>query len=393
MNPANNQHIGIQSKLGDVWDGTLNNVDQLIPTDITAKSLTISIQDPGAGGTRTFAVQKDGVDTTQLLTFSNGETQKTITADVDFMPQDLVVLEHRSTGTPNAITQMEWEWAVQPDTDSECIYLGGSQDVPVNNASEYNYVVRSGGADNYISTEASRRVVFPTAGTISKLHVNISNSPGTGDQYDFNIRKNLSATGQLNVNIADSATEGDSGLDTMSIVAGDVVVFEVDPTNSPSLTRVRTGFVFVPTVPEEQVILTSTDNPLIDSGTAEYNTFGDGKPTAWSTVEADHDIKIFNPMTLSKLYVLLNAAPGGVTTRTFTVRKNAASTGVTVQFTGAEDSKGDTVNTEDLVADDRINIILQNVGSVVSSYAMWGIVLMEPASGLPTRSFVPGMLS
>lgn len=67
--------------------------------------------------------------------------------------------------------------------------------------------------------------------------------------------------------------------------------------------------------------------------------------------------------TLRNLRVFLTAAPGGATSRTFTVRVNGAGTTLLATVAGAATTATDLVNTVAVVAGDRISLLHTVVGA------------------------------
>jgi hypothetical protein len=71
--------------------------------------------------------------------------------------------------------------------------------------------------------------------------------------------------------------------------------------------------------------------------------------------------------TLSDLYVLLTAAPGGTTSYDVTIIKNGVATALTANITGASVSGSDNTNTVDFVRGDRICVQFDPTGSFPSA--------------------------
>ena len=85
------------------------------------------------------------------------------------------------------------------------------------------------------------------------------------------------------------------------------------------------------------------------------------------TNEDNTEIVITKASTISNLTVRLNNAPGGATTRTFTLRLNGANTALTVTITGAATTGTDAVNTVSVVQFDRIALLHTRTGAPVAS--------------------------
>jgi hypothetical protein len=93
----------------------------------------------------------------------------------------------------------------------------------------------------------------------------------------------------------------------------------------------------------------------LNSGAAitatDFFTFGTQKAN-----ETQAQILVTKSITLNRLFVTLTVAPGGVTSRTFTVRKNAANTTLAVTITGAATTGSNTATPTAFVQGDLISV-------------------------------------
>jgi hypothetical protein len=95
-----------------------------------------------------------------------------------------------------------------------------------------NYV--AAGSYGLSSTEANVAAPFPVAGTIGGLQIRLAGgSPGTGNNYVFNVMKNGLAVSGFTCTIADSATTC-TDTDTLSMAAGDTLSLRTTPTSNPT---------------------------------------------------------------------------------------------------------------------------------------------------------------
>jgi len=81
-------------------------------------------------------------------------------------------------------------------------------------------------------------------GTIKNLYIKLKSAPGSGNSWDFTLRKNGVGTA-LTVNIADFATTGNNTADSVSVSDGDWVSIESNPTSGPVEDYVYYGFTVV----------------------------------------------------------------------------------------------------------------------------------------------------
>jgi hypothetical protein len=87
-------------------------------------------------------------------------------------------------------------------------------------------------------------------------------------------------------------------------------------------------------------------------GNNNYLVYGDQ-----DTSEANTQIVITKDSVISNLTVRLTAAPGGTTSRTFTLRLNGANTALSVTITGAATTGSNTVDTVSVTQFDRIALL------------------------------------
>jgi hypothetical protein len=154
--------------------------------------------------------------------------------------------------------------------------------------------------------------------TITNLTVSLAAAPGVGSSRTFTLYLNGVATA-LSFTIADAATSGSSTA-VVNCVAGDLVYLQCSVTGTPTNTQTRVAFELNGANAYETMyggagalasLTTQYYCPLfsngvgIDGGSAFVNT---------SVVSA--------PGTITDLDVMLTIAPGGATSRTFTILKN-----------------------------------------------------------------------
>jgi len=79
--------------------------------------------------------------------------------------------------------------------------------------------------------------------------------------------------------------------------------------------------------------------------------------------------------TISNLNVLLEAAPDGAATRTFTIRKNGVNTALTVTITGANTTGSDNTNTVSVIPFDLISLLHTRTGTPAAAGAIATVLL------------------
>lgn len=87
-------------------------------------------------------------------------------------------------------------------------------------------------------------------------------------------------------------------------------------------------------------------------------------------IEYDASILLTRPALLQNLFVDLQTAPGGLTSRTFTICVNSVATALTVTVSGISTSGSDTVNTVAVNAGDKVSLIHTTTGSPALSVGL-----------------------
>ena len=117
----------------------------------------------------------------------------------------------------------------------------------------YNPII-SGNATTWNATEANRQQIFPTAGTLSLLSVELNGTPGANTAYKFTVRKN-SATTTLSVNIQDTATTGADLTNSTSVAKWDTIGYQSVASGTPTARLPRIAMKFTADVANESVLL------------------------------------------------------------------------------------------------------------------------------------------
>ena len=108
---------GAQTFENNATDG----IDECLCPPITVKSSIVKIETaPGASGTFQFAIQKNDVNTTNLVTFSGSDTQKESDEDVVFLCGDLIRWRLDETGSPSGPNIYQYSLVCKYDGDKDC---------------------------------------------------------------------------------------------------------------------------------------------------------------------------------------------------------------------------------------------------------------------------------
>jgi len=358
-----------------VWNATESANHQLMPTAGTISSLYVQLSaNVGAGATQIITLMKNGAATALTVTISAGASTGNDTGhSVSFVAGDTVSLRSTVTGAPGTPVAT-WSTIWTPTTAGESIML-----MNLTSNTIQTWYGQLQGVNVGSATEAYYKAPMPTAGTFSKLYVKLTADPGTApDNYRFYLRKNT-ANSALTVNVIADATTGNDTVNTVSVVAGDIVNYAIVPENTPSTaSTVAMGLVFVSSTSGESVILGGAALNAPSAAAVNYYELSGGINANWDATEANR-YQLANAMTISKFYVWLNAAPdngGGVQYVTLAPRANAGVTGLSVTISEADTTGNDVINSYSITSSGT-TVGMQNTPSgtpSASTLPKWGLV-------------------
>jgi hypothetical protein len=231
--------------------------------------------------------------------------------------------------------------------------------------STYGYAYLGNRAGFSAIDSVSTQSLFPLNGTLSAMLFNGANSPGgSGSGFTFSIRKNQ-ATTTLTCTLTDPAVSCSDSTHAIQISDGDLLNMVSVPNGTPGTTGATNGlaFKFVPqTIGDffffSGTLVTGNEDP----GSPIYLPFSGGQST---TTQADVQ-QVANAMTIKKVDVSMNAAPGNGTSRTYTLEKNGVATPVTC--TVANTSKSCTWSGSYSIAQgDVLDYVDTSIGSPTAS--------------------------
>lgn len=162
------------------------------------------------------------------------------------------------------------------------------------------------GGTTSTSTEANRYLVMPTAGTISDFYAGAGASPTAGT-YVLTLMKGGNPQ-TLTVTLSDANVTTDI-VNTVAVVAGDVIDIRLTTTGTPTATYGFWGFKFTPTTADETVLFGSSSTNLSGSATEYISPTG---VTIGVQPQTIIDGQIVAPAngTFTKIQALVSAAPG-----------------------------------------------------------------------------------
>ena len=228
------------------------------------------------------------------------------------------------------------------------------------------------------SVETNEQTVIPADGTLDDLRITLQNAPdlGAGTQsFTFTLRVGAAGT-TLGCAISETATTCTDS-DGVAVTAGQLISFESVPANTPTVGDAFWTATWTPTTADKTIFMGGTgSNALATSGTDYLAISG---TSAVTTNSFDKEIVIPTGGTLRDLYVELGTAPGGVTTRVFTVTGDAGTFSCTV--TGVETTCNNTSSTLAISAGETYVISSTVTGTPAASIVKYGLVFDPTTEG------------
>lgn len=358
------------------WTTTQDDVNKLISTDGYIKNLRVVLDgSPGIGNKYTFTLMLNGAPTALTFDISDLETSgSNMVNAIDVTGGNYVSLQCNPDGGPTA-RNATWSCVFSGDTGNASLIMGGGKFNLDTAVIKYSQLMCS---DEFFWTEFDIRQVIPTAGTIKNFYVKLSGSPGTApDAYKFTLRKGngVMADTLLTVTITAPATIGSDLINTVAVVAGEIVTLKIEPLNTPSARKVCWGMTFLADVDGESIVLGGTYHDFHATDTL-YNTISGYAFTDWN---ADETLRyqLGQVCTVKKLYVEVEGAPGVGKSYTIRIRIAGADSNVVATITGAT-NKGNSGALEDTVAlDEYVNLSGGPTNDPPLRRSRWGFVIVR----------------
>lgn len=194
---------------------------------------------PGAGTSRTFTIQKNGVDTALTVTVSDTAIAGSVVATVSFARGDTITLSDPVTGSAiSGQVNIGLRWA--PTTDGEAIFTGAWS----GNASPTSAIFgRINGVSGIsATTEANEQLVVPQAFVARGLIAICSAAPGAGRSRTLALRESGVSTA-LTCQLADSNTSAEDTTNSVAIGALSLAAMQHAPAGTPANAVVSYSFV------------------------------------------------------------------------------------------------------------------------------------------------------
>lgn len=235
------------------------------------------------------------------------------------------------------------------------------------------FPVAAGG--NYVIAVDTARTPSPISGAISNLQIKTTPALTTGS-YTVVLMVNGSAS-TLTATVSAGGSTASDTTHTVNVSAGDLLEWRLTPSSTPDLlTSLAVSAVFESNVARSAPVFCGHS-----AGTgAQYIPPGSSSQTAVST-ESFGSATMGVDGDFSYMTIKLTTAPGAGVTRTYTLRKNGADTGLTVAIADSA-TTGSVASTVSFTATDVVTVALVNSGGTpASSHAGIGLTWNPTTNG------------
>lgn len=229
---------------------------------------------------------------------------------------------------------------------------------------------------------ANRETIAPHSLTFDRLQILLGTAPGVGKSWSFEILKNGSTTGLICV-ISDAATSAIDATNSVGFSAGDTITLRSVPTGTPAgsgsirwnIRQSATGMTAIFGGAQQN----------LNSGAIRFNEIMNY--TGW--VIDENLVKSMIPTggTISNLHIITSVAPGGATSYTIDISKNATPQSVSATISGASVSANDTSNSFSVAAGDFIALRSSPSGTPTTAFLKWSCSFSPTNDG---ESFLTG---
>ncbi|KKL98560.1 hypothetical protein LCGC14_1823180, partial [marine sediment metagenome] len=253
--------------------------------------------------------------------------------------------------------------------------IGGADNSLNSGVTEYNNIC---GGQQWHATEALKAQIVSTAGTFSYLWVELDGTPDFGASWIFTLMKNGVAQ-SLAVTLSDDDLQVFNDISSFTVAAGDTISLRATSSGGPTNRKARWACRFKGDAAEDSILLGSVGKPTKTS--SRYHLI---QGVDVSSTSENYAIQIIPTAgKLKNLYVKMRLAPGsGSEAYSYTLRVNNVSKALTCTITGAATTGNDTTNEVDVVAGDRVALIITPLNSPTNSTdAFLGMTFQPTAKG------------
>lgn len=364
------------------WITTENQTSCVSPVAGTLRNLYVKLSGASGTGSREFTLMVNGSPSTLTTTITNGTTNNDTTHSVSISANDTVSLRQVTTGTLNAV-EVAWVMEFSAGNANEFPIFATSATTTVAGGATRFLNLQGDGA--YSTTESGVQQIIPTAGALSRLFVQTSAAPSSGQNIAFVVMVNGSPS-ILTTTVSDLATSNSDTVNSVSVNAGDKVSIRAIASASAATTRFRGGVKFAPTIDGETPGLS-----IVSGQTQNTTTFSPFSGGSFQSSTENKSQQLVLAGTLKKLYVGASANIGGAgQTFTSTAMINGVGSALTCQIASGAATCNDTSNFPALVTGDLVDIrtvASATTGSVTA--ALGSVILMTQPTATPTVTPTP----
>jgi hypothetical protein len=176
------------------------------------------------------------------------------------------------------------------------------------------------------ATEVSSASVISESGQFLAFKVSLSAAPGAGKSWQFQVSINGTPSA-LDFTISDAATTG-SDTGTVAVAAGDLVTIKVTPSGTPAAANMVGWINFSPTTANNFCYPAGHGSSQLSAAPRYSTGLYSGLPQTTDTGLTRNIIPF--AATLTKVFISLATAPGGVTSWDFSMYVNGVKDATTV---------------------------------------------------------------
>lgn len=343
------------------WNATENQVEGVVSAPGILGGLRAVVGTvPGGSGQWDITVEKNGAATTLTCAITSAATtcqDATQAHNVTFAAGDRIGVKAVPTNTP-ASAGIRFSTLWQPTTSDETLWPSTPM-TTVNNTTAW-WTPLSGYLDT--TTELSAKGITPIAGTAKQLYAWCSANATAGTSRTLTLRVNGADTALTCTIGAGAATCNDTS-DTVALAAHDLVNIQYTASGSPGGAGCAVGLTFVPTTTTQFVLgMASSLSQTPTTGTDKYQSLSDTR-AALVTTEDQLVQRAVQAATVKAIAVAINTPLTSTSSLDFTLRKNAGSTALTCNITGASATTCSAATDVTVADDDLVNTALHHSGA------------------------------
>lgn len=325
------------------WNATEANRSQVISENITITRFSFYSATAVATGTYTFAIMDNGVATSVSVALTASATTATFTGAVAISQDHLISLRSTPTSTPTALTNTYW--VIEYTTSGNFFLMMGGMSTGYATGAN-NFIHPMGFSGSLQGTTAPLRMgICPAAGTLTRLSVATPNGVVGGTNYAMSARIN-DTTDVLTATIGAAASAAQATGST-AVAAGDTLTIKGVPTGTPTARSNRSCVTIQPTNPGETWVMEGGDgngSGMLSDNTTRFEQLSGIGFNGLDPTETNRLMGLLAGYKLRHLYWGVGTAPGGVATRTLSIRDNASTTLLAATITGAATTANDIID-------------------------------------------------